>query len=200
MVSCSWKGQRRVETFIYKFAELANYQNRGDYPMAEESKGIALVILGIVAVIAVVGLVLLFTGTTGKVSAPYQKLYGGVNYGEDAYLVSRSRGGYTSTPGVPPAPDAGYYPAGFYTEDPGVGLMEDAPFYGERAVGTDSYTTFGRQPYYVPSGQLCAAGDAAPGFRCPYGTTCIADPVEAESGNWIPAPEYPCFVRASSAR
>lgn len=34
--------------------------------MAEEGKGVAMAILGIVAVIAVVGLVLLFTGATGK--------------------------------------------------------------------------------------------------------------------------------------
>jgi hypothetical protein len=39
--------------------------------MAEEGKGVAMAILGIVAVIAVVGLVLLFTGATGK------GLYGG---------------------------------------------------------------------------------------------------------------------------
>jgi hypothetical protein len=36
--------------------------------MAEESKGVALAILGIVAVIAVVGLVLLFSGAAAKVS------------------------------------------------------------------------------------------------------------------------------------
>lgn len=36
--------------------------------MAEEGKGVALAILGIVAVIAVVGLVLLFKGGAGKVS------------------------------------------------------------------------------------------------------------------------------------
>jgi hypothetical protein len=34
--------------------------------MAEEGKGLAMAILGIVAVIAVVGLVLLFKGATGK--------------------------------------------------------------------------------------------------------------------------------------
>jgi hypothetical protein len=36
--------------------------------MAQESKGVALAILGIVAVIAVVGLVLLFSGAAAKVS------------------------------------------------------------------------------------------------------------------------------------
>ena len=47
--------------------------------MAEESsgKGIALVILGIVAIIAIVGLVLLFTGAkkaTGEFAVPSVKL------------------------------------------------------------------------------------------------------------------------------
>lgn len=46
--------------------------------MAEEGKGIALTILGIVAVIAIVGLVLLFTGArTGQYAAPGTKIYGG---------------------------------------------------------------------------------------------------------------------------
>jgi len=41
--------------------------------MAEEGKGVALAILGVVAVIAVVGLVLLFAGSTGKM------VQGGIN-------------------------------------------------------------------------------------------------------------------------
>ena len=50
--------------------------------MAEQnSKGIALVILGIVAIIAIVGLVLLFTGAgkaaTGEFYVPVAKEYGG---------------------------------------------------------------------------------------------------------------------------
>jgi hypothetical protein len=46
--------------------------------MAEEGKGVALAILGIVAVIAVVGLVLLFKGATGKFVQPgIAKVYGG---------------------------------------------------------------------------------------------------------------------------
>ena len=56
--------------------------------MAQEGKGIALAILGIVAVIAVVGLVLLFTGVTGKYAVPTDKLYGGggvTRGGQDQY-------------------------------------------------------------------------------------------------------------------
>lgn len=59
--------------------------------MAEESgKGIALVILGIVAIIAIVGLVLLFTGArkaaTGEFAVPSVKEYGGAIRGvQDPY-------------------------------------------------------------------------------------------------------------------
>ena len=59
--------------------------------MAEEGKGVALAILGVVAVIAVVGLVLLFTGATAKVSMPFQKVYGGVNVGEESLTQSITR-------------------------------------------------------------------------------------------------------------
>ncbi|MEM4239612.1 MAG: hypothetical protein QXM31_00385 [Candidatus Woesearchaeota archaeon] len=53
--------------------------------MAEESKGVAYAILGIVAVIAVVGLVLLFKGATAKVAAAnqYAKVYGGGEIAHD---------------------------------------------------------------------------------------------------------------------
>ncbi len=55
--------------------------------MADEGKGIAFAILGIVAVIAVVGLVLLFKGGTGGVAYNQPKIYGGgeITYGLDQY-------------------------------------------------------------------------------------------------------------------
>ncbi|MEM2916152.1 MAG: hypothetical protein QXT19_02235 [Candidatus Woesearchaeota archaeon] len=55
--------------------------------MAEEGKGVAYAILGIVAVIAVVGLVLLFKGGAGKVVLEQPKVYGGgeIRYGLDQY-------------------------------------------------------------------------------------------------------------------
>jgi hypothetical protein len=57
--------------------------------MAEEGRGITLAILGIVAVIAVVGLVLLFTGATARVASPTggAKIYGGgeITHGLDQY-------------------------------------------------------------------------------------------------------------------
>ncbi len=68
--------------------------------MAEEGRGVALAILGIVAVIAVVGLVLLFSGGTGNVVPPGAKLYPGKvlagetgpgfqSYGEGAYVTEQ---------------------------------------------------------------------------------------------------------------
>ena len=62
--------------------------------MAEEHKGVALAILGIVAVIAVVGLILLFKGAaTGNIVAPGAKLYGGggINHGTDQYTSDYKR-------------------------------------------------------------------------------------------------------------
>ncbi len=52
--------------------------------MAEEGKGVALAILGVVAIIAVVGLVLLFSGAVGKFVQPsYAKVYPGHVVGGD---------------------------------------------------------------------------------------------------------------------
>ena len=78
--------------------------------MAEANKGIALTILGVVAVIAIVGLVLLFTGAgTGKYTVQASNVYGGamkeVPY---PYLMDRKEAGaygdqyaaqYTGIPG-----------------------------------------------------------------------------------------------------
>ncbi|MBD3361900.1 hypothetical protein GF358_03865 [Candidatus Woesearchaeota archaeon] len=70
--------------------------------MAEESKGIALAILGVVAVIAIVGLVLLFAGAknTGEVVIPQaNKVYGGaiegvaLPYGEGRAISGAGRPG-----------------------------------------------------------------------------------------------------------
>ncbi len=70
--------------------------------MAEEGKGVALAILGIVAVIAVVGLVLLFSGSTGGFVGGYgsPKVYPGKVFqgetgqgfpysGEGAYMAEQ---------------------------------------------------------------------------------------------------------------
>jgi hypothetical protein len=163
--------------------------------MAEEGKGVALAILGVVAVIAVVGLVLLFTGATGKVSAPYEKTYGGVNRYEDfPYLVDRTTGGFLSTPNT-----AEYLPEGYhYSETEGtIQEQEEAPGYGF----PNARYTYQRQKRNIPSGQLCASGPDEPGFRCPIvngmQTVCVDDLQYAESSGWVAAPEHPCYLRAS---
>lgn len=74
--------------------------------MAEESgKGIALVILGIVAIIALVGLVLMFTGNgaTGEFAVPGAKAYGGAIKGvADPYSHAfAGRAGYFEAGTVP---------------------------------------------------------------------------------------------------
>jgi hypothetical protein len=164
--------------------------------MAEEGKGIALAILGIVAVIAVVGLVLLFRGATGQFAAQ-GKVYGGALRGEEfPYLDDRGTGGFPSTAG---SPDAIYYPEGFPGSEAAgaIETQDEAGFYGETIA--NERETYGRQPYYVPSGQMCAAGPDKPGFRCPQGTTCIADPDMAESGNWEQV-MGPCYQRVSINR
>ena len=86
--------------------------------MAEESgRGVALAILGIVAVIAIVGLVLLFSGAkkTAQVATGLDKVYGGALKGvEYPYLESRTvRGGVAATPeGVPVSDEQKAYSEG----------------------------------------------------------------------------------------
>ena len=93
--------------------------------MAEEGKGVALAILGIVAVIAVVGLVLLFTNATGK------GIYGGqMRQGESIIRpVGEEPGRYTSPV---PEDEGGTY----YRHRPAwSGLI--APFARRSAGGTE---------------------------------------------------------------
>ncbi len=69
-----------------------------------EARGVALAIFGIVALIAIVGLVLLFSGRlTGKVTNPalydQDKLYGGGSHGiEVPYTINRVVKGVRYTP------------------------------------------------------------------------------------------------------
>lgn len=104
--------------------------------MAEEGKGVALVVLGIVAVLAVVGMVLLFTkaGTTGKyvysgetaqfnpdelceqyVGCPLKSIEGGIYYSSKGPLmaVCACPGGDVKAPIVRPFDwREEYYPQG----------------------------------------------------------------------------------------
>lgn len=95
--------------------------------MAEEGKGLALAILGIVAVIAIVGLVLLFTSarTTGKVVA-------GPNVGDWGRMSTVANTDYT------PTDQQGYetyyrdaYPPRVRAEDASSAESEDREFQSE---------------------------------------------------------------------
>lgn len=108
--------------------------------MAEESgRGVALAILGIVAVIAIVGLVLLFSGAkkTAQVAQGLDKVYGGALKGEEyPYLEGRTVGG-----GARVTPE-------------GVPFAEEATAYAEGVP----YRTYSRVPDQIPATQTtCGA-------------------------------------------
>lgn len=175
--------------------------------MADEGKGIALAILGIVAVIAVVGLVLLFTGATGKYVLPsYEKVYtrqsevgvaGGKANVENPYYgyayetyggVSESR--YATGKDV--SAGGAWQPDKVFGESPYV--ASDEPGVGSAPAARYS-PTYKRAPQSIPSGQLCA-NEA--GF-CPYGSVCQPDPRRVGE-NWIPVAGYPgCYVAETAA-
>jgi len=112
----------------------------------EHGKGVALVILGIVAIIAIVGLVLLFTGArkaaTGDFVAPNVKAYGGAILNED---MPYSRAGL----------------AGFGAQFEGSsGVQQGGQCYGdacrERQVLGSEATTYNRALPQVPATATCA--------------------------------------------
>lgn len=134
--------------------------------MAEQnSKGIALVILGIVAIIAIVGLVLLFTGArkaaTGEFYVPVAKEYGGAVRGlADPYSRAFVGRAYT---GVGPAG----FGAGAETDiaDPysglGKGMQKVADVtYGETGTEktVDSAISYNRNRAQIPSLQTSCNG------------------------------------------
>jgi hypothetical protein len=167
--------------------------------MANESKGVALAILGIVAVIAVVGLVLLFKGATGKVvdtsmTFPNAKVYGGALKGEQyPNLVKRAIG----------FPNGPASPGGYDSSIEGTVTEDQLPFQGSELGGTFAPRTAHRGIRNIPSSQSCAAGSSDPGYGCPQGTTCIAEVQVATGGGWVAVDpvNYPgCYVRAGSSR
>lgn len=125
--------------------------------MAEESgKGVALVILGIVAIIAIVGLVLLFTGArkaAGEFAVPSVKEYGGAIQGvQDPY--SRAFSGRAME-----------YPSGnvetFSAQWPGsAGVMQGGKSFGgtaePRAEQYDYRKTYERALTEIPSKAACS--------------------------------------------
>ena len=170
--------------------------------MAEEGKGVALAILGVVAVIAVVGLVLLFKGATGKMSE------GGS--GDPKVYTRQSEIGHSSGAADVENPYYGYeyetyagntqsrYGTG-KAYSPG-GAWDQSGVYGARSFDAASepgansapmieeYTTqaptYKRAPQSIPSGQNDACGG------CPYGSYCVPDPNDRPS-HWEDVPGYP---------
>lgn len=118
----------------------------------EEGKGVAMAILGIVAVIAVVGLILLFTGATGNGS------YGGALTRPGTYLYEKGEEPvrYTS----PVLEDRG---APYYKHRPSwEGLQRDICPDNARPVVFD-VANVGARPDCVPS------PTQSPYFCCPAG-------------------------------
>ncbi len=114
--------------------------------MAEEhGKGIALVILGIVAIIAIVGLVLLFTGArktaTGDFAAPSVKTYGGAINAEQLPTSRETLAGHAGQ---------------LYGSS---GVQAGGACYGdackEKLVTSSQFTTFNRAAAQVPAKAAC---------------------------------------------
>lgn len=169
--------------------------------MAEEGRGVALAILGVVAVIAVVGLVLLFAGrTTGKVSAPFAKTYTRSSTSPEEfpypYLTDRTAGGF---------PLAGRAGVRGYPDGDGYAKQQDIPSFGTTvAQGRESYQ---RQPEHIPSVQTCAVGTGESGeIPCPVykqmQSICLSKYGEAEARaftGWQEVPGSPgCYVPPSA--
>jgi hypothetical protein len=177
--------------------------------MAEEGKGIALAILGIVAVIAVVGLVLLFKGATGQFAG------GGVNdpkiYTRDSFIDVEYPAGDVEDP------QYGYYyntyegrwaakpfsSAGGAQGGPGSVYGEG---YGPSTVQPGDVVPYAYDDYYsvqiaedrapssIPAAQGTPCGD---GF-CPKGSSCIPDPRRVPSSA-EPISGYPgCYALGST--
>ncbi len=175
--------------------------------MAEEGKGVAMAILGIVAVIAVVGLVLLFTGATGDFSgggSGMAKLYTRQSNAlradvEDPYYgftyetyqgeaLSRQATGKYGSPG---------------------GAWDTANVHGEKPYGAatqpgdvpyapDPYKEYG-YAYTVQeaedrSPRSIASDDNSPCGFCPKGSFCQPDPRRTREG-WRAVAGYPgCYA------
>ncbi len=132
--------------------------------MAEESsKGVALVILGIVAVIAIVGLVLLFTGAkkaTGEFAVPGAKEYGGSIRGvNDPY--SRA---FTGRALDYPSDMVGNYAGqGNVPNKVAEAVYGESPY--KKTVQSSDSTTFNRQWEEIPSVVACQWLDFLTGNR-----------------------------------
>jgi len=178
-----------------------------------ETKGVSLAILGIVAVIAVVGLVLLFTGTSGKFVEPgLPKVYTRQSINMVEYGAGNPENPYAgydyetwrgrSATGKKTAAGGAWDPSNVHGETPFPAAMED----GENAAPPSQFgaggagasagygpvmaPTYKRSPDWIPTSS--SASDVCGG--CPNYATCIADSRRVPSGA-TPVDGHPgCYV------
>jgi hypothetical protein len=171
--------------------------------MAEEGKGVALAILGVVAVIAVVGLVLLFSGATGNLTegginnpkvytrqsvidnaagpADVENPYYGFDY-ETYQGVSQSR--YAT--GKDSSAGGAWDPSNVYGETPYDSALEPSGY------GLDDPNIVQISEDRAPSS--IASDDNGPCGFCPKGSVCQPNSRRVPS-NWIAVSGYPsCYV------
>lgn len=161
--------------------------------MAEEGRGVALAILGIVAVIAVVGLVLLFTGATGRFVQPTAaKLYTrqSILEKQGAYpdYVWETYGGETEQRvAVGDRTAGGGNWGAVYGEADWQAARESGENAGPDIPGAQA-PTYKRAPSHITS------DDNSPCGFCPEGSTCQVDPRRVPE-TWEPVAGYPgCYV------
>jgi hypothetical protein len=178
-----------------------------------ENKGVSLAILGIVAVIAVVGLVLLFTGTSGKFVEPgLPKVYTRQSINSIAYGAGNPENPYgsydyetwgsRSATGKKTAAGGAWDPSNVHGEIPFPAATEDgtnaappSPYGAGGAGASAGYgpvmsPTYKRSPDWIPTSGT--ASDVCGG--CPNYETCIADSRRVPSGAQAD-PDHPgCYV------
>lgn len=162
--------------------------------MAEEGRGVALAILGIVAVIAVVGLVLLLKGPTGNVASGdsgnpklytrqsiVSDYYGAAEENPYAYRNYETYGGVSQERYGKPGWSGAWDDKNVYGEtpyqiasEPGIGAAPQIMEY------TTQVPTRQRSPSRIPSGQICSTGEI-----CPVNSFCEENPDRAKSFNHV---------------
>ena len=171
--------------------------------MAEEGKGVAMAILGVVAVIAVVGLVLLFSGASGKIvqgginnpnlytrQSLYDWEYGPANVEHPGYAFEQETysGKYQSryATGKEVAAGGAWDPSNVYGDGSYDAALEPSGY------GLDNPYLAQISENRAPS-SIASDDNSACGF-CPKGSTCQLNDRRVPS-NWRAVDGYPgCYV------